>query len=98
MPEAPSRSTTNQNVFNLRFEPLYRIILHYSKWKEDETKVISQKVKFSVPFLTLRDCEKVVKHAYTYNMSIVCTITKDKAELYTEALIRAGLNATMEEA
>ncbi len=98
MPEAPIKSSAAQPSLTLRFEPLYRIILHHSKWNEDDNKVIAQKVKFSVPILTLRDCEKVVRHAFTYGMSIVCTVTKDKAELYKEALVRMGLNATMEEA
>ena len=98
MPEAPVKPSTATPVLNLRFESMYRILLHYSKWTEDDTKRISQKVKFSVPILTLRDCEQIVKHARSYGMSIVCTITQDKAELYKDALVQAGLNATLEEA
>lgn len=98
MPEAPSKPATAEPVLTLRFEPLYRIILHYSRWKEDDTKMITQKVKIGVPILTLRECEKIVKHTFSYGMSIVCTVTLDKAELYKDTLVRMGLDATLEEA
>lgn len=97
MPEAPP-APVKETVLQMKFEPLYRIMLHYSLWNETDTKVIAQKVKISVPILTLRDCEKIVRHTHSYGMSMVCTVAKEKAVLYYENLVRVGLNATIEEA
>lgn len=97
VPEAPT-APAKDTVLQMKFEPLYRIMLHYSLWNENDTKSIAQKVKISVPILTLRDCEKIVRHTQSYGMSMVCTVVKDKAVLYYENLVRVGLNATIEEA
>jgi hypothetical protein len=86
------------SVLNVRFEPIYRIMLHYSNWTRDDTKHIAEKVKFGVPILTMLECEKVVKSAFANGISMVCVITEDKAVLYCEALLRVGLKATVEEA
>lgn len=98
MPEAPSRDTVSGTSLNIRFEPHYRVILHYSNWSQDDTKAITQRVKVGVPPLTLKDCEKAVKHAFTYGMSILCTVPKEKAFLYYDTLCLVGLNASIEEA
>jgi ATP-dependent Clp protease adapter protein ClpS len=73
-------------------------MLHYSNWTRDDTRHIAEKVKFGVPILTMLDCEKVVNSAFTNGVSMVCTISQDKAVLYCEALVRVGLKATVEEA
>jgi len=98
MPYAPSPTSVKDTVLQMKFEPLYRIMLHYTLWNENDTKVIAQKVKVSVPILTQRECEKIVRHAQLYGMSMVCTVIKDKAVIYYENLVRVGLNATIEEA
>jgi len=85
-------------TFNVQFESIYRIMLHYSNWTRDDTRHIAEKVKFGVPILTMLDCEKVVNSAFTNGVSMVCTISQDKAVLYCEALVRVGLKATVEEA
>lgn len=88
----------NDTGLNIRFEPMYRIVLHYSRWKEDDTRMVAQKVKFGVPIITMRDCERVVKQAFSHGRCIVCTVTQEKATLYCNNLVRVGLNASMEEA
>lgn len=98
MPDAPVRDTNISTNFNLKFENYYRVMLYYTNWAESDTKKITQRVKVGVPILTLKECEKTVKHAFSYGMSIVCTVPKEKAILYCETLMRLGLNATIEEA
>lgn len=95
---SPLMKTYTASTFNVRFESIYRIMLHYSNWTRDDTRHIAEKVKFGVPILTMLDCEKIVKSAFTNGVSMVCTISQDKAVLYCEALVRVGLKATVEEA
>lgn len=98
MPDAPVATPTKDTILQMKFEPLYRIMLHYTLWNESDNKTIAQKVKVGVPILTLRDCEKIVKHTKAYGVCMVCTVAQDKAILFHDNLVRFGLNATIEEA
>ena len=98
MPDAPMMTPTNDTVLQMKFEPLYRIMLHYTLWNESDNKTVAQKLKVGVPILTLRDCEKIVRHAKSYGVCMVCTVAHEKAILFHENLLRFGLNATIEEA
>ena len=84
--------------FKFMYDSFYRVILHYTNWTDDSTKIISTRVKIAVPVLTLKECESIVKQASKYGMCIVCTVQQDKAILYKDAIVQLGLNATIEEA
>lgn len=94
-PHALAPSNKKDSVLQLRFEPLFRVLLYYHEWNSEEVKA---KVKMCVPILTMRETSKIVRHAEKYGNSIVCTVSYDKAMLYCDALNHAGLNATLEEA
>lgn len=81
---------------NIVFEPFYRVMLHYSQWKD--TKTIARLVRLSVPVLSNADCIRVVEMAERYKSAIVVTAIKDEAELYMERLLISGLQASMETA
>jgi ATP-dependent Clp protease adapter protein ClpS len=97
-PPPPVRSKAPETVLKLRFEPLFRVILHYSQWSFDDTREIAKKVKTSVPILSLRDCEKIVKNAQSSGTGVACVVMYDKAMLYCDNLTNMGLRASIEEA
>lgn len=82
-----------QNV-NISFEEFYRVMLHYSAWSDD--KETARKVIQAVSILRMNEAIRIVDSARRYGRSIVTTVPKEEAELYTDNLVRIGLKATLE--
>lgn len=93
---APEKTAGTE--FRVTFDQFYRVILYYTNWPEDSTKLVTTRVKMAVPMLTLNDCDVIVRQTFKYGMCIVCTVQHDKAVLYRDSLIGFGFNATIEEA
>jgi ATP-dependent Clp protease adapter protein ClpS len=80
--------------FDMTFEPFYRVILHYTNWKED--KIIAGLIKQGVPFLQHSQAIQTVKNAVAYGTAIVITATREDAELYEARLKRLGLKVSLD--
>jgi hypothetical protein len=77
-------------------ESFYRVILHYSQWKNGDE--IAQIVRTAVPIISMNESIRIVSMAESYEKSIVVTVKKDEAEQYAQRLLVAGLKSSTEEA
>lgn len=88
------RSALLMDPPEIRFEPFYRVILHYSQWTEG--KQIARLVRIAVPVISMNDSIRVVEMAELHETSIVVTVEKEDAEAYVQRLLVAGLIASLE--
>lgn len=93
---APAKEPIMIPGISLQFEPFYRVILVYSEWLND--KSTAQKVRHSVPIITLNDAINVTRRARVEGRSIVVTVIKDDAILYMTNLKNKGLDVILDEA
>lgn len=78
----------------MSFEPIYRVILHYTNWTDH--KDIARVVHRAVPTITRTHALQTVENAAAYGSAIVVTAPLDEAEMYEARLTRMGMKATLE--
>jgi ATP-dependent Clp protease adapter protein ClpS len=78
----------------MQFEPIYRVLLHYTNWVNP--KEIARKVHQAVPVVSSSHALRTVENAAAHGTAIVVTAALDDAELYEARLTRVGLKASLE--
>lgn len=78
----------------MSFEPIYRVILHYTNWTDH--KDVANVVKKAVPSISKTHALRTVENAAAYGTAIVVTVPQDEAEMYEARLNRMGLKASLE--
>lgn len=79
---------------DMTFEPIYRVILHYTNWNDH--RIIGKAVKQAVPVITYTHALRSAENAAAHGSAIVVTVPKDDAEMYESRLSRAGLKASLD--
>ncbi len=91
----PRRSRKKRHdSFRITFEPIYRVILHYTQWKDDN--VIAEKVVRAVNHMRFLEGLRIAQAANLHGSSIVVTTNLDQASVIEERLRLNGLRATVE--
>lgn len=85
---------TRNTSFRVSFEPIYRVILHYTQWTDDN--VIAEKVVRAVNNMRFLEGLRIAQAANMNGSSIVVTTNIDQASLIEERLRMYGLRATIE--
>ena len=92
--EALLSITDYMNGVSMEFEPIYRVLLHYTNWSN--SKEIAKKVHKAVPIVTFEHALRTTETAAANGTSIVITAPQDDAEMYESRLMRFGLKASLE--
>lgn len=79
---------------DMAFEPIYRVILHFNNWSDNN--LTARLVKQAVPPVTYTHALRSAENAAAFGSAIVTTVAKDDAELYELRLNRLGLKASIE--
>lgn len=82
------------SAINIYFEPIYRVVLHFTQWPDNQE--VTRRVKRAVPVITLPDARRVVENAAMHGTSIVVTAPLEDASLYEMRLTQAGLKVTLD--
>lgn len=81
---------------SIRFEPFYRVLLHYSMWNDN--KLVAKTVAKAVPIISFNDGLRVAEAAEKVGSAIVVTVPLEDAEIYDDRLRHAGLKSSIESA
>lgn len=85
-------TTTGLPLFS--FEPIYRVMLHYTNWTD--TKDVTKRVKRAVPVVPITQARNAVEAAEKNGTSILVTAPLDDAAMYEIRLTQAGLKVSLE--
>lgn len=85
---------TRNTSFRVTFEPIYRVILHYTQWTDDN--LVAEKVVRAVNNMRFLEGLRIAQAANKYGSSIVATTNIEQASLIEEKLRLYGLRATVE--
>lgn len=79
---------------DMTFEPIYRVILHYSNWIDHGQT--AKTIKQGVPVISYSHALRTAENAAAYGSAIVVTVPKDEAELYEQRLERLGFKVSLD--